>query len=99
MQLEHTVTSLTRKDDARPIAIKLYKFDKNRPASNFFNTGVNMALNFSKIKIGNEVRSYLKDLQKVSNLNLEWPQSFEVIEASAQKENFVEHKLPVGYLA
>lgn len=99
MQLEHTVTSLTRKDDARPIAIKLYKFDKNRPASNFFNTGVNMALNFSKIKIGNEVRSYLKDLQKVSNLNLGWPQSFEVIEASAQKENFVEHKLPVGYLA
>ena len=99
MQLEHTVTSLTRKDEARPIAIKLYKFDKNRPASNFFNTGVNMALNFSKIKIGNEVRSYLKDLQKVSNLNLGWPQSFEVIEASVQKENFVEHKLPVGYLA
>ena len=69
--------SLTTSDEARPVDIKLYRFDKFRPSSTFVKSSVNSVCNFSKLKIGNEIRSYQKDLDKVPSLKLPWPVSFE----------------------
>jgi len=70
------LSSLTTSDDTRPVDIQLYRFDKFRPSASFVSSSVNSVRNLSKFKIGNEIRSYQKDLEKVTNLNLPWPDSF-----------------------
>jgi len=63
-------------DDTRSVDIKLYRFDKLRPTSRFVTSRVTSVCNFSKLKIGNEIRSYVKDLDKVTSLKLTWPDTF-----------------------
>jgi len=70
------LNSLTTSDETRPVDVQLYRFDKFRPSSSFMSSSVNSVRNLSKFKIGNEIRSYQKDLEKVSNLNLPWPDYF-----------------------
>lgn len=70
------LTSFTVSNEARPVEIQLYRFDRLRPSSSFVTSSVNSVYNFSKFKIGNEIRSYLKDLEKVSTLHLTWPDAF-----------------------
>lgn len=70
------LTSFTVANESRPVEIQLYRFDRLRPSASFVTTSVNSVCNFSKLKIGNEIRSYLKDLEKVSTLNLTWPDAF-----------------------
>jgi len=70
------LTSLTMSDETRPVDVQLYRFDKYRPSASFVSSSVTQVRNLSKLKIGNEIRSYQKDLEKVLNLNLPWPDSF-----------------------
>jgi len=63
-------------DDVRPVDIRLYRFDKLRPLTTFVTSSVTSVCNFSKLKIGNEIRSYVKDLEKVTSLKLTWPDTF-----------------------
>lgn len=70
------LTTFTVANESRPVEIHLHRFDKLRPSASFVTASVNSVCNFSKLKIGNEIRSYLKDLEKVSSLNLAWPDTF-----------------------
>lgn len=63
-------------NESKPLEIQLFRFDKLRPSASFVTSSVNSVCNFSKLKIGNEIRSYLKDLEKVSSLQLKWPDAF-----------------------
>jgi len=70
------LTSFATADETRPCDVQLYRFDKLRPSSSFAASSVNSVCNFSKLKIGNEIRSYQKDLDKVSVRNFHWPDRF-----------------------
>lgn len=59
-------------EELRTVDVQLYRFDKFRPSSSFVTSSVNSVYNFSKLKIGNEIRSYVKDLSK----SLNWPDTF-----------------------
>lgn len=63
-------------DDSKVVEFKCYRFDKNRPATNFVKSKVKSLSNFTKLKIGNEIKSYLKDLEKVNSLSLGWVDTF-----------------------
>ena len=45
-----------------------HRFDKNHPSSNFMKHGLNVVENLFKGKVGNEIHSYLKDLEKLNSL-------------------------------
>ncbi len=45
-----------------------HRFDKHRPSSNFMKHGFNVVENIFKGKVGNEIHSYLKDLEKLTSL-------------------------------
>ncbi len=62
--------------EARPVEFQLYRFDKHRPGTSLVTTSVNSVNNLRKLKIGNEIKSYQKDLDKVDSLNLPWVDSF-----------------------
>ncbi len=62
--------------EARPVEFHLYRFDKHRPGTSLVTTSVNSVNNLRKLKIGNEIKSYQKDLDKVDSLNLPWVDSF-----------------------
>ncbi len=87
------LTQFATSDDTRPVDIRLYRFDKLRPPSTFVTSSVTSVCNFSKLKIGNEIRSYVKDLDKVTSLNLKWPETF------AGQLPETKSCLPTGYLA
>lgn len=69
------LSALTTSDDSRPIELQLYRFDKHRSFSKL-SKGWNNISNLTKLKIGNEIRSYLKDLEKVKTLKIKWIDSF-----------------------
>ncbi len=70
------LTSQPMSEETRPVDVRHYRFDKYRPSASFVSSSVTQVRNLSKLKIGNEIRSYQKDLEKVLNLNLPWPDSF-----------------------
>lgn len=84
------VTSLATPAETRPVDFQLHRFDKHRPASNLVTASVNSVNNLRKLKIGNEIKSYQKDLDKVSSLNLPWIGSFVGFEVEG---------IPHGYFA
>lgn len=59
------------------IQVHAYRFDKRRPNSNFIKHGLTKLENYTKGKIGNELNSYIKDLEKIHNdKNKIWVASF-----------------------
>uniref|UniRef100_A0A7S3VD90 Fungal lipase-type domain-containing protein n=1 Tax=Chaetoceros debilis TaxID=122233 RepID=A0A7S3VD90_9STRA len=84
------VTSLATPAETRPVDFQLHRFDKHRPASNLVTASVNSVNNLRKLKIGNEIKSYQKDLDKVASLNLPWIGSFVGFEVEG---------IPHGYYA
>lgn len=81
----NTLASLTVPTEVRPVEFQLYKFDKGRPTGNFVSMSVNTVSNLRKLKIGNEIKSYQKDLDKVKTLNLTWVNSFVGFETAGEK--------------
>ena len=63
-------------ESKRPVDVQCYRFDKHRPASNFVKASLLSVNNLKKLKIGNEIKSYRKDLEKITSLNLNWMESF-----------------------
>lgn len=63
-------------ESRKPVDVNLYRFDKNRPSQNFLKAKLQSVNNFKKLKIGNEIMSYRKDLEKIIALNLNWVESF-----------------------
>ncbi len=61
----------------RPVDVHFYRYDKHRPSSNFFKAKLLCVNNLTKLKIGNEIMSYRKDLEKIKALNLKWVDSFD----------------------
>ena len=61
--------------EARPVEILAYRFDKHKPLSNFVKNSVQSSSNMSKFKIGNEIESYVKDIEKILHLGLSWTES------------------------
>lgn len=73
--------NLTITDESkRPVDVKLYRFDKLRPTSNFIKSSLRSVNNLKKLKIGNEIKSYKKDLEKVEKLDIAWVNFFQGIE-------------------
>ena len=72
--------NLTITDESkRPVDVKLYRFDKLRPTSNFIKSSLRSVNNLKKLKIGNEIKSYKKDLEKIEKLDIAWVKSFQGI--------------------
>ncbi len=70
--------SIAISDEAkRPVDLKLYRFDKLRPTSNFMKASLISVSNLKKLKIGNEINSYKKDLEKIDRLKIDWVHHFE----------------------
>jgi len=82
-------------DDLKMVELKCYRFDKNRPTTNFVKSTVKSFSNFTKLKIGNEMKSYLKDLEKVTSLNLKWVEGFVGERGTGDSSNETEMKLVV----
>lgn len=82
-------------DDLKMVELKCYRFDKNRPSTNFVKSTVKSFSNFAKLKIGNEVKSYLKDLEKVASLNLKWVEGFVGIKGTGDSSDDTEIRLVV----
>jgi len=80
-------SSLITSDETRPIEFQLYRFDKHRVSSKFSKSWNNFS-NLTKLKIGNEIKSYQKDIEKVTNLNLKWVDTF-VGESPVEDQNAV----------
>jgi len=62
--------------EARAVEVLVYRFDKHKPSSNFIKNSVQSLSNMTKFKIGNEIKSYVKDLEKILHLGLPWVNSF-----------------------
>jgi len=56
--------------------VKAYRFDKLRPSSTFVKNSVISFSNLTKLKIGNEIKSYIKDLEKIISLKIPWVENF-----------------------
>jgi hypothetical protein len=77
LRLATTNTFGVSEEAKRPVDIHFYRYDKNRPSSNFFKAKLLCVNNLTKLKIGNEIMSYRKDLEKIKTLNLKWVDSFD----------------------
>ncbi len=70
-------SSFTVTDESkRPVDVRLYRFDKFRPSSNFMKASLLSVNNLKKLKIGNEIKSYRKDLEKIKSLKLSWVDAY-----------------------
>lgn len=81
------LSSLITSDESRPIEFQIYRFDKEKVSSKL-SKGWNNISNLTKLKIGNEIKSYQKDLEKVTHLKLKWVDSF-VGDSLANDQNAV----------
>jgi len=62
--------------DSRAVKTQVYRFDKHKPSSNFVKNSVQSFSNMTKLKIGNEMKSYVKDLERIAALGLPWVNKF-----------------------
>ena len=76
LQINPSLLPFTTSGEPRAVEILVYRFDKHKPSSNFVKTSVQSISNMTKFKIGNEVKSYVKDLENFLQLGIPWLNSF-----------------------
>ena len=76
VRLTPPINSFAIGDEPKHVGVQLYRFDKHRPPPSFVKNSVKTLSNLTKLKIGNEIKSYLKDLEKISSHGLTWVSSF-----------------------
>ena len=76
IRLTPSMTSFGISEESKQVGIQLYRFDKHRPPPSFVKSSVTTLSNLTKLKIGNEIKSYLKDLERISSQGLPWASTF-----------------------